>query len=527
MRVREFSHFATLIAFFLGCSGSEPQRLNERPDAGADATTATCEGVTCWTPPAPTCAENGALELPSPGGYCTEGACQYPTREQACSTGTCQGGRCNASACEGVTCNHPPPSQCASPDAVQIHAQRGICADGTCLYATRENPCSSGTCSEGACGSSACEGVYCDKPPARYCKNDTTLLVFAPNGPCSSASGSVECLHANREIACEAGCNDGHCLEDPCLGVSCTVPPANHCSGDELVVFELSGRCDQGACLFDSHREACQHGCEAGQCKDEPCVGVVCSSAPAPYCVDGATLRTFTAGTCDEGVCVHQPQDQICDNGCNAGQCLDEPCSGVVCNAPPPSACESDTQLRAWDGKPGVCVAGFCQYGTLEHTCTAGCVAGQCKGDPCVGVTCSTPPADHCASPSTLVQYPSAAGTCQDGACSYEAETVVCPGACEAGKCVNAGETCEPDTCHDHGTCDDSGGQLSCECNDGWTGHRCEQNIDECTLGVHDCDPNATCTDTDGSFTCACNAGYEGTGTSCTDIDGCAGVPCF
>jgi Leucine-rich repeat (LRR) protein len=514
-------------SFFLGCSGSNPERLEELQDAGTDSYAASCEGISCWSPPPPSCGPNGALELPAPGGYCTEGACQYPTRDQACSVGTCQAGQCNASACEGVTCNHPPTSQCASPDAVQMFAQQGYCADGTCSYASREQLCGADACNAGVCGASTCEGVYCDKPPARHCADATTLLIFAPGGVCTSASGDAECLHADKLIACDNGCEDGYCVEDRCLGISCTVPPASYCSGGELVVFEPNGRCDEGSCVYDSRHETCEHGCESGQCVDDPCVGVICSNMPAPYCVNGGTLRTFSAGACDEGVCVYEPQDETCTNGCNAGQCVGDLCSGVVCNAPPSNACVSNSVLRSWDGQPGTCVGGFCEYETVQQACANGCAAGQCTGDPCVGVTCSNPPADHCTDASTLLRYTSPTGTCAGGSCTYASETEACPSACEAGKCVAGGESCEPDTCNNHGTCDDTGGQVSCSCGNGWTGDRCEQNVDECTTGEHDCDPNASCADTDGSFECTCEAGYEGSGTSCADVDGCAGDPCF
>ena len=43
-------------------------------------------------------------------------------------------------------------------------------------------------------------------------------------------------------------------------------------------------------------------------------------------------------------------------------------------------------------------------------------------------------------------------------------------------------------------------------------------DLDECSLGTHNCDSNAACTNTGGSFTCACNVGYTGAGTTCTGM---------
>ena len=40
-------------------------------------------------------------------------------------------------------------------------------------------------------------------------------------------------------------------------------------------------------------------------------------------------------------------------------------------------------------------------------------------------------------------------------------------------------------------------------------------DVDECTIGGHNCDENAKCTDTVGSFECACITGYFGSGEIC------------
>ena len=42
------------------------------------------------------------------------------------------------------------------------------------------------------------------------------------------------------------------------------------------------------------------------------------------------------------------------------------------------------------------------------------------------------------------------------------------------------------------------------------------EEIDECILGLDNCDDNATCTNTIGSFTCTCNVDFFGDGTNCS-----------
>ena len=40
--------------------------------------------------------------------------------------------------------------------------------------------------------------------------------------------------------------------------------------------------------------------------------------------------------------------------------------------------------------------------------------------------------------------------------------------------------------------------------------------IDECSLGLDNCDEHATCTDTESGFTCTCKPGYTGDGVVCS-----------
>lgn len=81
--------------------------------------------------------------------------------------------------------------------------------------------------------------------------------------------------------------------------------------------------------------------------------------------------------------------------------------------------------------------------------------------------------------------------------------------------------------CKNGGLCEDLGGfaaELSCRCLAGFTGPRCETNMDDCLM--RPCANGATCVDGVNRFSCLCPAGF--TGRFCTvNLDDCASRPCL
>lgn len=81
--------------------------------------------------------------------------------------------------------------------------------------------------------------------------------------------------------------------------------------------------------------------------------------------------------------------------------------------------------------------------------------------------------------------------------------------------------------CKNGGLCEDLGGyapQLSCRCLVGFTGPRCETNMDDCLM--RPCANGATCLDGVNRFSCVCPPGF--TGRFCTvNLDDCASQPCL
>lgn len=114
-------------------------------------------------------------------------------------------------------------------------------------------------------------------------------------------------------------------------------------------------------------------------------------------------------------------------------------CAGVTCTTPPANSCPDANTLRTY-GTTGVCLAtGQCDYAPTDSVCAAGCSSGTCPNSLCIGVTCTTPPANSCDDVNTLRTF-GASGSCEPttGACSYTGTTSSCPNGCGGGACLVA-----------------------------------------------------------------------------------------
>ena len=76
----------------------------------------------------------------------------------------------------------------------------------------------------------------------------------------------------------------------------------------------------------------------------------------------------------------------------------------------------------------------------------------------------------------------------------------------------NCSETCNCTTGNTNNadqTCDTVNG--TCDCQSGWNGTQCENDINECQINTDGCEdhPNQNCVNTDGSFFCDCYLDYS------------------
>jgi hypothetical protein len=278
----------------------------------------------------------------------------------------------------------------------------------------------------------------CDTPPASTCEGGA-LRVFEPRGSCDERN---TCRYPNKVVACEAGCENGACKEDPCKGKTCSSPEAPSCKdATTLVTFDAAGTCSGGVCSYAKRERRCEFGCEGGSCKDDPCAGRTCNTPDAPSCKDARTLVTYeAAGTCSEGVCRYTKREIRCQFGCEAGACKDDPCAGKTCSTPDAPSCKDARTLVTFDAE-GTCSGGLCSYAKREIRCEFGCEAGACNEDPCTRITwCGSPLPSTCISATTLRTYEG--GRCEAGECKYPWRDRECEYACLNGRCVDHFDGC-------------------------------------------------------------------------------------
>jgi outer membrane protein assembly factor BamB len=349
-----------------GCDGGT--------DAGGDGGTApTCQCVI----PGATCEGNTRL-APAVVRCLDDGGCGFDFQATFCPNG-CSSGVCIGSPCSGVVCNQPPPAICVDSNTLRVYANLGSCLGGGCSYTSADVSCA---CQNGACAGNLCEGVTCNQPPPAVCVGGS-LRTFAPSGTCSPGNG--HCTYAPTDTPCgPAGCSNGQCVGNPCVGITCDQPPAPTCVNATTVQTSISpGTCtpDGGFCSYATTQIACDGGqqCNLGECQTPP---PQCNPSNCSGCCNGLTCVPFSAqssGECGSGAmgCA------ACGTSspvCQAGACVNE-CVGVTCNEPPSPTCLNSSTLVTYTG-PGTCspATGTCSYPSNQQSCSGGdvCQAGQC-----------------------------------------------------------------------------------------------------------------------------------------------------
>uniref|UniRef100_A0A8C9R434 Neural EGFL like 2 n=2 Tax=Scleropages formosus TaxID=113540 RepID=A0A8C9R434_SCLFO len=311
-------------------------------------------------------------------------------------------------------------------------------------------------------------------------------------------------------------CSNGTALCEP---ISC-VPPV--CPPDSAPAY-VPGRCCQECqpvCLFrkrvyvEGEKQALRDSsgkCLLFECRDRTMHRVAPSICPELNCAESEqmTLPDRCCNVCRghdfcaEGHCCAEHSECIsletgprcrCRDGFRSLRDDEAYCEDIDECAEGRHYCRENTVCVNTPGSfMCICHAGYIRiddYSCTEHN---ECASGQHSCDE--NALCFNTVGGHSCS-------------CKPG---YTGNGTICKALCD-GLCQNGGTCVSPDTCI---------------CQQGFTGKRCETDIDECSSGFVECDSRATCINLPGWYHCECRDGYHdngmfsANGESCEDIDEC------
>ncbi|KAM9856484.1 protein jagged-1a-like [Aulostomus maculatus] len=411
--------------------------------------------------------------IPHPG--CVHGSCVEPWQ---CLCDTNYGGqlcdkdlntcRTQQPCLNGGTCSNTGPDKyhCSCPEGFSgVNCQR---ADNACL----SNPCLNG----GSCVETS-QGFEC-------------RCTAGWSGPSCSIDVD-DCL--------ESPCSHGGTCQDLVNGFKCICPP--QWSGKTCLLD--ANECDNSPCtnakschnLIGGYFCECLRGwmgqnCDINinDCRGQCLNGATCQDLVNSYkcvCAPG-----FSGRHCEEDV------DQCASGPClNGGRCHDE-VNSFRCLCPPGfsgSRCQSDADY---------CQQNLCQNGGQCFNVVADYVC-KCPED-YEGRNCSRLK-DHCrTTPCKVID-----------SCTVAVASNATPG----GVRLISSNVCGP-----HGRCQShAGGQFSCDCEEGFTGTYCHENVNDCESAP--CLNGGTCIDQVRQYRCICAEGWDGP-TCHNNVDDCGSDPC-
>lgn len=490
-------------------------------------------------------------------GHCTVNPDNCP--ENACEHGSCNDGLDDyACDCDDGFSTAEDGHSCVCGLGKGYNSTSGKCESCAIpsynLVYTHDEPCIDQECSEGYGvvleGWNASEEGRCAECPSGWVSplgntpcvddNECDRNICNGHGACDNTPGGFTCdCHDGYEgTTCNAV---DYCHTNPCANnASCSNTPTkaecictdgwegDFCSEskDDCVDHD----CIHGTCV-DGHNTftcECYPGYNGTQCQTniDDCGGHECSPGK---CVDGngtytcnctntgfvgefcdveCSVSTCIHGTCTDEGCVCYPGWEGSDCNTDKNECASDPCkNGASCT--PGNGTFECACVHPFNGTTcNECPPGYGWDGSTCSECPVGTTNDLSTLSPCVNHTCPSGFGVDLTNWSPDHREEGLCIQCEEGYESPEGH----------GVCENIDE-CDtiPYPCSGSGLCTDTEGSYNCTCNDGYSGERCEVNVNNC-----EGDPcgGGECIDKEGYYECNCVNGFTGT-TFCVDVDEC------
>ncbi|XP_078573543.1 SCO-spondin-like isoform X2 [Branchiostoma floridae x Branchiostoma japonicum] len=418
--------------------------------------------------------DGGTTESKSCNGGCCPRNCQWHNWSSwsAC-TASC-GNSGTRSRTRGNTTEYCGGSQCSG-DSSQVEA----CNRGCCPQNCQWHNWSSWSACTATCGSSGTQS--------------------RTRGRTSEQCGGRECSGSNREVqACNRQCCPVNCQWSSwgswsSCSASCGSGTQTRTRSIAVPVSCAGRACDGGT----TESKSCNGGCCPRNCQWHNWSSwSACTASCGNSGTRSRTRSIAVSASCAGRACVGgTSESKSCYGGCCPRNCqLHNWSTWSACTA---SCGNSGTRSRTRGKTPEYCGGSPCSYvGDQVEACNRGCCPENCRwlswdswG------TCT----HQCGNTGTRQRTRATeAATCGGRECTGDnSESSPCNRYCPNGSPNGPGCNCA-------GT--------------GFNGTCCDNDIDECATGVHNCHQHATCTNTVGSYRCTCDSGYTGDGRTCTAL---------